>query len=165
MVEEGHISVDEMKAAKAERAEQNVQSKENLFADVAPYFTEHVRRPRRRTSGEEVVLKKGGWLIETTIDVSRQRLLEALLKGGLDRLDRRMGYWGPIDRVAPGRSPPQRKPTKSSSLAQTRPRSTASTSPWSRASQGALRRSSSARSATLSCSKSTGGCAPPAGMR
>ncbi|MEE2835666.1 MAG: PBP1A family penicillin-binding protein [Myxococcota bacterium] len=102
MVEEGYISVDEMKAAKAERAEQNVQSKENLFADVAPYFTEHVRRDLVEEFGEEVVLKKGGWLIETTIDVSRQRAARGALKGGLDRLDRRMGYWGPIDRVAPG---------------------------------------------------------------
>ncbi len=100
MVEEGYISVDEMKAAKAERAEQKVQSKENLFADVAPYFTEHVRRDLVEEFGEDLVLKQGGWLIETTIDVSRQRAARSALKTGLDRLDRRMGYWGPIDRVA-----------------------------------------------------------------
>jgi len=101
MVEEGYISVDEMKAAKAEQAEKNVQSKENLFSDVAPYFTEHVRRDLVQEFGEDIVLKKGGWLIETTIDVSRQRAARDALQGGLDRLDRRMGYWGPIDRVPP----------------------------------------------------------------
>lgn len=99
MVEEGYINASEMKQAKAEEAEKHVRSKENLFSDVAPYFTEHVRRDLVSEFGEEKVLKKGGWLIETTIDVTRQRAARRALQEGLERLDRRMGFWGPIGRV------------------------------------------------------------------
>jgi penicillin-binding protein 1A len=99
MLEEGYIEVAEAKTARAERAEEHIHPRENLFRDIAPFFTEHARRVIAERFGDDV-LNVGGWRIETTLDVSAQRAARAALTGGLDRLDRRMGYWGPLARFA-----------------------------------------------------------------
>lgn len=100
MIEEGYITVEEARLARKEEAEKNTKAKENLFRDIAPYFTEQVRQVFVDMMGEEELMR-GGWTIQTTLDISRQLHARQALQGGIEALDRRMGYWGPEARFAP----------------------------------------------------------------
>ncbi|MEC7750675.1 MAG: PBP1A family penicillin-binding protein [Myxococcota bacterium] len=100
MIEEGYISVDEAKAARKEEAEKKVLPRENLFRDIAPYFTEQARQVFVERMGEEELMR-GGWTIQTTLDISRQIKARTALQNGIEALDRRMGYWGPEARFEP----------------------------------------------------------------
>lgn len=61
-----------------------------------PYFTEHIRRMLIEEYGEDVVYE-GGLRIETMIDPAGYRLAEHALREGLEALDRRQGYRGPVE--------------------------------------------------------------------
>ncbi len=65
---------------------------------VASYVTEEVRRRLVETLGNEVVLG-GGLTIETTLDIALQREALRALREGIEALDRRRGYRGPLRRV------------------------------------------------------------------
>jgi penicillin-binding protein 1A len=69
--------------------------------ELAAYFTEEVRRKLFETLGGERVLR-GGLVIETTLDLELQRTAVAALRAGLEALDHRQGYRGPVRRVEPG---------------------------------------------------------------
>src|SRR5690606_3476376 len=70
------------------------------LANYAPaaWFTEEVRRTLYDRLGGEVVLN-GGLRIETTLDLDLQRRAEAALRRGLEALDRRQGWHGPLREV------------------------------------------------------------------
>ncbi|HUH00610.1 MAG TPA: penicillin-binding transpeptidase domain-containing protein, partial [Kofleriaceae bacterium] len=61
----------------------------------APYFVEHIRRWAVRHFGEETVLH-GGLRIYTTLDTHMQRSAEAAVRDGLEDLDDRIGFRGPL---------------------------------------------------------------------
>jgi penicillin-binding protein 1A len=67
------------------------------FADAA-YFTEEVRRYLFQTLGGELVLS-GGLRVETTLDADLQHAAVAAVRAGLEALDHRNGYRGPVRRV------------------------------------------------------------------
>ncbi|MBM66561.1 MAG: penicillin-binding protein [Myxococcales bacterium] len=100
MIEEGYISLEDAKAARQEGAEKKVKVRENLFRDIAPYFTEQARQVFVDQMGEEELMR-GGWTIQTTLDISRQIKARTALQEGIEALDRRMGYWGPAARFQP----------------------------------------------------------------
>jgi penicillin-binding protein 1A len=66
-------------------------------ADAA-YFTEEVRRYLFDTLGGDAVLE-GGLEVETTLDLALQRSATRAVRTGLEALDRRQGYRGPVRRV------------------------------------------------------------------
>jgi penicillin-binding protein 1A len=68
------------------------------FAKAA-YFTEEVRRRLFDELGGERVLR-GGLVVETTLDLDLQRTAVAAVRSGLEALDHRQGYRGPLRRVA-----------------------------------------------------------------
>src|SRR5688572_2121870 len=68
------------------------------FFDAA-YFTGDVRRYLFDALGGEVVLG-GGLRIETTLDAKLQRAAVQAVRDGLEALDHRRGYRGPLRRVA-----------------------------------------------------------------
>ena len=66
--------------------------------DAATWFTEEVRRHLFEKLGGDTVLK-GGLRIETTLDLHLQRAAEAALRNGVEALDHRQGWRGPVRRV------------------------------------------------------------------
>ena len=62
---------------------------------AAPYFVETVRRYVADKYGDEELLRRG-YRIHTTLDMRRQRAAEAALRRGLEELQRRLGFSGPI---------------------------------------------------------------------
>jgi penicillin-binding protein 1A len=72
------------------------------YADyaVAAYFTEEVRRRLFDELGGERVLR-GGLVVETTLDLDLERTAVEALRSGLQALDERQGYRGPVRRVEP----------------------------------------------------------------
>jgi penicillin-binding protein 1A len=96
--EEGYIDPDTREAALAEIPELAAPPGESDF-DVAAYFVEQVRRALVEKLGNETVLR-GGLTVETTLDLKLQRAAMASVRGGLEDLDRRQGYSGPVRRIA-----------------------------------------------------------------
>jgi penicillin-binding protein 1A len=66
---------------------------------LAAYFTEEVRRRLVERHGGALVLR-GGLVIETTLDLDLQRSATSAVRSGLEALDRRQGWRGPLRRVA-----------------------------------------------------------------
>jgi penicillin-binding protein 1A len=73
----------------------------NGFEDAA-YFDEEVRRHLFEVLGGDAVLA-GGLRIETTLDAGLQHAAVTSLRDGLEALDRRQGYRGPLRRIEPAR--------------------------------------------------------------
>jgi penicillin-binding protein 1A len=67
---------------------------------AAAYFTEEVRRTLFDRLGGERVLQ-GGLVVETTMDLRLQRHAVEAVREGLEALDHRQGYRGPIRSVEP----------------------------------------------------------------
>jgi penicillin-binding protein 1A len=62
---------------------------------AAPYFVETVRKHVAERYGDEDLLRRG-FRIYTTLDMRRQRVAESALRRGLEDLQRRLGFDGPI---------------------------------------------------------------------
>ncbi len=62
---------------------------------AAPYFVEAVRKHVAERFGDEDLLRRG-FRIYTTLDMRRQRAAESALRRGLEDLQRRLGFDGPI---------------------------------------------------------------------
>ena len=69
----------------------------------APYFTEEVRKELAETYGTKA-LYEGGLSVRTTLDPQLQKLAERALREGLEALDRRQGWRGPLARLVPEES-------------------------------------------------------------
>jgi len=65
---------------------------------TATWFTEEVRRHLFERLGGDTVLK-GGLRIETTLDLGLQRSAEKALRRGVEALDQRQGWRGPVRQV------------------------------------------------------------------
>ncbi len=64
----------------------------------APYFTEEIRRLLVKDFGS-VTLYEGGLSVRSTLDPSLQKKAERALREGLEALDRRQGWRGPLGRI------------------------------------------------------------------
>lgn len=64
----------------------------------APWFTEHVRRYLEKQFGAEK-LYKGGLKVYTTLDMKLQQGADSSVISGVEQLDKRLGYRGPVGRV------------------------------------------------------------------
>jgi penicillin-binding protein 1A len=92
MVEEGYITQQE--ADTAYQAPLEIQSRENKFLNIAPYFTEYIRIYLQEKYGEEALYSQG-LQVHTTLDLKKQKAAQEALQIGLRELDRRQGYRGP----------------------------------------------------------------------
>ena len=71
-------------------------SRERSLTNVAaPYFVETIRRHVADNYGDEELLERG-LRVYTTLDMRKQRVAEAALRAGLEDLQRRIGFSGPI---------------------------------------------------------------------
>jgi len=92
MVEEGYITPQE--ADEAHQAPLEIQSRENKFLHIAPYFTEYVRIYLQELYGEEALYTQG-LQVHTALELQKQKAAQEALQTGLTNLDRRQGYRGP----------------------------------------------------------------------
>jgi penicillin-binding protein 1A len=69
--------------------------------ETAAYFTEEVRKSLFDRLGSDLVLR-GGLTVETSLDLQLQKVAVEALAEGLENLDHRQGYRGPVRRVEPG---------------------------------------------------------------
>ncbi len=94
MQELGFLSPVEAETARHE-ALVLVSRERSLTNVAAPYFVETIRRYVADNYGDEELLQRG-LRITTTLDMRKQRVAEAALRAGLEDLQRRLGYRGPI---------------------------------------------------------------------
>jgi len=97
MRQDSFISDAEYQAALAEPLALVDDSDLNHFA--SPYFVEHVRRLATKRYGDKDVFR-GGLKFYSTLDTRMQAAAESALKRGLEALDRKLGFRGPIGVVA-----------------------------------------------------------------
>ncbi len=98
MAENGYIS----KETAAEAAAKPLSYRDQTGADSAsaPYFTEQVRRQLIAQYGADG-LYGGGLAVRTTLDPRLQEIAERALREGLEALDKRQGWRGPLGQVDP----------------------------------------------------------------
>ena len=94
MVEDGHITQQQSDDAKAAELDwtKRLEGAEYLAAD---YFVEEARKKIYQMYGEDE-LYEGGLSIRTTLDTSMQLEGRRALRRGLEMMDRRHGYRGPL---------------------------------------------------------------------
>jgi penicillin-binding protein 1A len=99
MQQNGYISQDE--AALAKDMPLQISGQSGFDGADAPYFTEEVRRQLIRQFGESS-LYDGGLSVRTTLDPFLQQVADNALEHGLEALDRRQGWRGPLDVLKDG---------------------------------------------------------------
>ena len=94
MVEDGHITQEDADAANAEELVpvDRLQGDEYLAAE---YFVEEARKQIYKLYGQDE-LYEGGLSIRTTLDTTMQLEGRRALRRGLEMMDRRHGYRGPL---------------------------------------------------------------------
>ncbi|HEY0190487.1 MAG TPA: PBP1A family penicillin-binding protein [Kofleriaceae bacterium] len=98
MRDDSYISDAEYQAALAEPIALVDGSDLNHLA--SPYFVEHVRQVATKRYGNRDLFR-GGLKFYSTLDTRMQAAAEGALKKGLEALDRKLGFRGPIGLVAP----------------------------------------------------------------
>ena len=93
MQQNGYISKTE--AARAKDAPLQISGQSGFDGADAPYFTEEVRRQLIGQFGEKS-LYDGGLSVRTTLDPFLQQVADKALEHGLEALDRRQGWRGPL---------------------------------------------------------------------
>jgi penicillin-binding protein 1A len=98
MVSEGFISNSD--ASEAMSKGLNIKDRPNWFMETVPYYTEHVRRIVKNKYGDDL-LYKGGLKVYTSVNIEMQQAARKAVEKGLRDLDKRQGYRGPVDHIAP----------------------------------------------------------------
>jgi penicillin-binding protein 1A len=98
MVTDLHISRAE--ATKAMNTKLDIKSRRNWYIEKVPIYTEHVRREVEKKYGTEV-LYTGGLKIYTAVNIEIQKMARAEVEKGLNELDKRQGYRGPLEHLKP----------------------------------------------------------------
>lgn len=88
MQQQGYITADEAKAAKAVDVLAQVKQKQSFYAGIkAPYFVLAAKKELRK-SFPQAIVNRGGWKVITTIDLDLQRIAEEQMEKGKAQLNR-----------------------------------------------------------------------------
>ncbi len=93
MLEEGFISKEERDAAMS--VELKVYPRDELYLEIAPFYTEQVRREIIERYGETALLEDG-LQVYTALNIEMQAFARQAIAQGLRELDRRQGFRGPL---------------------------------------------------------------------
>lgn len=99
MYEEGMITAHEREQASREPV--RVHGVEPVFKDTAPFFAEHVRRDIVARYGNNRLLEDG-LKVWSSMNHEAQRYAQEAMLDGLAQVDRRQGFYGPIDNLPKG---------------------------------------------------------------
>lgn len=95
MMEDGKVTAEEARSAKAAPLKLNIQGSPN---SLAPYFAEEIRRYLEKKYGTGQV-HEGGLRVYTTLDMDLQRTATQSLLDGLAAYERRHGWKGSLNNV------------------------------------------------------------------
>lgn len=98
MAEEGYITAEQAEQAVA--APLDIKPRRNLFLEEAPVYTEHIRREAERRYGRDALYREG-LQIHTAVNIEMQKAAQQQVDIGLEALDKRQGYRGPLRHLAP----------------------------------------------------------------
>ena len=98
MVDEGYIS--NIQATEAINTAVEIKPRRNWYIEEIPYYTEQVRRYVVEKYGRDM-LYKDGLKIYTAVNIEMQKIARDEIEKGLDDLDKRQGYRGPLKKLAP----------------------------------------------------------------
>jgi penicillin-binding protein 1A len=98
MVEEGYISRAQANEALALKLD--IKPRRNIYVEEVPYYTEHVRRYVEAKYGADALYTQG-LQIHTAVNIDFQKMAEQEVNKGLQELDKRQGYRGPLKSVPP----------------------------------------------------------------
>lgn len=93
MLEDGHITQAQFDVARD--VDLTVYPREELYLEIAPYYTEQVRRELVEMFGEQTVLEEG-LQVHTAADIEWQAYAQHAVEEGLRALDKRQGYRGAL---------------------------------------------------------------------
>ena len=93
MTEDGYITAQQAKQALATPVKVKGRTEQNL--GKAPYFSEHIRRYLEEKYGEDMLYRQG-LQVYSTVNVAYQEAAQKALRKGLQDLDKRQGYRGPL---------------------------------------------------------------------
>jgi penicillin-binding protein 1A len=98
MVEEGFISRPQANEALAVKLD--IKPRRNIYVEEVPFYTEHVRRYVEAKYGADTLYTQG-LQIFTAVNIDLQKAAEQEVNKGLQDLDKRQGYRGPLKSVPP----------------------------------------------------------------
>jgi penicillin-binding protein 1A len=98
MVEEGFISRPQANEALAVKLD--IKPRRNIYVEEVPFYTEHVRRYVEAKYGADTLYTQG-LQIYTAVNIDLQKAAEQEVNKGLQDLDKRQGYRGPLKSVPP----------------------------------------------------------------
>ena len=98
MQRNGYITPEEARAAQAEPI--TIRPRSGVDGADAPYFAEAVRRQIVEEFGDETFYE-GGLSIRTTLDPNLQAQADKAITEGLEALDKRQGWRGPVAQLSP----------------------------------------------------------------
>ncbi len=97
MVAEGYIT--EIQASEAINTRLDIKPRRNWYSKEVPYYTEYIRRYVENKYGKDT-LYNGGLQIYAAVNVDMQKLAGKAISKGLQALDKRQGYRGPLKYLA-----------------------------------------------------------------
>ncbi len=80
--------------------EVEIKPRRNLYIEEIPYYTEQVRRYIEEKYGREMLYTQG-LKIYTAVNLEMQKIAQEEIEKGLHELDKRQGFRGPLDELAP----------------------------------------------------------------
>ncbi len=98
MVEEGYIT--NIEATEAINTPLDIKPRRNWYIEKVPCYTEYVRRYVEKKYGADA-LYEGGLKIQTAVNIEMQKIARKAVTQGLEAMDRRQGYRGPLGHLAP----------------------------------------------------------------
>ncbi|MBW1699666.1 MAG: PBP1A family penicillin-binding protein [Deltaproteobacteria bacterium] len=98
MVQERFIT--RQQATEAIHKKLDIKPRRNWYIEEVPFYTEHVRRYVEEKYGKDALYKEG-LKIYTAVNIEMQKIAREEINKGLLNLDKRQGYRGPLDHLAP----------------------------------------------------------------
>ena len=98
LVEEGYIT--NIEATEAINTKLDIRPRRNWYIEEVPFYTEYVRQYIEKKYGTEA-LYNDGLQIYTAVNIDMQRIARKEVENGLLDLDKRQGYRGPLQHLAP----------------------------------------------------------------
>ncbi len=96
MVEEGYIT--NLEASEAMKTELDIKPRRNLYLEKVPVYTEHIRRYVEKKYGRKALYTEG-LQIYAAVNLEMQKIARRQVELGLEALDRRQGYRGPLEHL------------------------------------------------------------------
>jgi len=96
MKEDGLIT--NLEATEAMDLKLDIKPRKNWFIERVPCYTEHVRRYVEKHYGKDALYKQG-LQIHTAVNIELQKIGRNAVNKGLNELDRRTGYRGPLKNI------------------------------------------------------------------